>query len=210
MLASCGDAESHGKKPVQALRVAAGDATMTVEVCGLAGSTVAFMLFQDLDNDGQVSHRGRLVRTVKLQAEQAAGRFLMATLGAQIDGGPPVSGPDTFNVANTNALEHAGRARRVDYGEHAVAEEHTVVPKPGKTGELDAWLLGTTFDARRQGTVLNLLDAAPVEDGPVAQAVLLCMLPLGLPRQRHCGVGRAPSAWAATTMTHGQDDLHLP
>ena len=72
-----------------------------------------------------------------------------------------------------------GRARRFDYGEMAVAEEHIVVPKPGKTGELDAWLLGTTFDARRQTTVLNLLDAAHVEDGPVAQAVLPYMLPLG-------------------------------
>jgi len=60
-----------------------------------------------------------------------------------------------------------------------VAEEHIVVPKPGKTGELDAWLLGTTFDARRQGTVLNLLDAAHVEDGPLAQAVLPYLLPLG-------------------------------
>jgi carotenoid cleavage dioxygenase len=72
-----------------------------------------------------------------------------------------------------------GRARRYDYGEHLVAEEHVFVPKPGKTGELDAWLLGTTFDARRQATVLNLLDAAHIEDGPVAQAVLPYLLPLG-------------------------------
>ena len=86
-----------------------------------------------------------------------------------------------------NALLHGvqlldvetGRARRFDYGEHVVAEEHIVVPKPGKTGELDAWLLGTTYDARRQATVLNLLDAAHLEDGPVAQAVLPYMLPLG-------------------------------
>ena len=72
-----------------------------------------------------------------------------------------------------------GRARRFDYGEHAVAEEHVIVPKPGKSGELDAWLLGTVFDARRQATVLNLLDAAHIEDGPIAQAVLPYALPLG-------------------------------
>jgi all-trans-8'-apo-beta-carotenal 15,15'-oxygenase len=72
-----------------------------------------------------------------------------------------------------------GRVRRFDYGEHAVTEEHVIVPKPGKTGELDAWLLGTHFDARRQATVLNLLDAAHVEDGPIAQAVLPYALPLG-------------------------------
>ena len=72
-----------------------------------------------------------------------------------------------------------GRLRRFDHGEHAIAEEHVFVPKPGKTGELDAWLLGTTFDARRQATVLNLLDAAHIEDGPIAQAVLPYMLPPG-------------------------------
>jgi all-trans-8'-apo-beta-carotenal 15,15'-oxygenase len=74
----------------------------------------------------------------------------------------------------------SGRVRRFDYGEHCVVEEHVFVPKPGRSGELEAWLLGTTYDARRQATVLNLLDAAHVEDGPVAQAVLPYMLPLGL------------------------------
>lgn len=73
----------------------------------------------------------------------------------------------------------SGRAQRYDYGEHVVAEEHIMVPKPGKTGERDAWLLGTTYDARRQATVLNLLDAAHVQDGPIAQAVLPYTLPLG-------------------------------
>jgi all-trans-8'-apo-beta-carotenal 15,15'-oxygenase len=86
-----------------------------------------------------------------------------------------------------NALLHgvqltdmqSGRKRRFDYGEHIVAEEHILIPKPGKSGELDTWLMGTTFDARRQATVLNLLDAAHVEDGPIAQAVLPYWLPLG-------------------------------
>jgi carotenoid cleavage dioxygenase len=86
-----------------------------------------------------------------------------------------------------NALLHGvqmvdtqtGRTRRFDYGDHMVVEEHIVVPKPGKSGELDAWLLGTTFDARRQATVLNVLDAAHIEEGPLAQAVLPYVLPLG-------------------------------
>ena len=73
----------------------------------------------------------------------------------------------------------SGRARRFDYGDHCVVEEHILVPKPGKSGELDAWLMGTTYDARRQATVLNLLDAAHVEDGPIAQAVLPYTLPFG-------------------------------
>lgn len=72
-----------------------------------------------------------------------------------------------------------GRTRRFDYGRDAIAEEHVFVPKPGGRGELDAWLLGTSFDAKRQATVLNLLDAARLEDGPVAQAVLPYALPLG-------------------------------
>ena len=72
-----------------------------------------------------------------------------------------------------------GRRQRFDYGEQMVVEEHILVPKPGKSGELDAWLLGTTFDARRQATVLNLLDAAHIADGPIAQAVLPYLLPLG-------------------------------
>lgn len=74
---------------------------------------------------------------------------------------------------------HTGREQRFDYGAHQVAEEHVWVPKPGQTGERDAWLLGTSFDARRQATVLNLLDAAHIEDGPIAQAVLPYVLPLG-------------------------------
>ncbi len=86
-----------------------------------------------------------------------------------------------------NALLHGvqlrdiqgGRLRRYDYGADTVVEEHILVPKPGQTGELDAWLLGTTFDARRQATVLNLLDAAHIEDGPIAQAQLPYVLPLG-------------------------------
>jgi carotenoid cleavage dioxygenase-like enzyme len=72
-----------------------------------------------------------------------------------------------------------GRVRRHDYGAHQIAEEHVLVPKPGGRGELDAWLLGTSYDSRRQATVLNLLEAAHIEDGPVAQAVLPYALPPG-------------------------------
>jgi all-trans-8'-apo-beta-carotenal 15,15'-oxygenase len=53
------------------------------------------------------------------------------------------------------------------------------VPKPGKRHELDAWLVGTTFDARRQVTLVNVLEARLVNDGPIAQATLPYALPLG-------------------------------
>ena len=73
----------------------------------------------------------------------------------------------------------SGKLERYDYGEHMVAEEHLVVPKPGRSDERDAWLLGTTFDTRRQVTLVNVLDARRIADGPIAQAALPYWLPLG-------------------------------
>ncbi len=72
-----------------------------------------------------------------------------------------------------------GRVERHDYGQHTLVEEHVLVPKPGRSGERDAWLLGTTIDLRTQRTTLNLLDAARVADGPLAQATLPYLLPPG-------------------------------
>jgi len=100
---------------------------------------------------------------------------------------PPLGTPPASGAPAQPALLHglqlrdmdSGRTRRFDYGDPVVVEEHIWIPKPGQSGELDAWLLGTTFDARRQATVLNLLDAAHLEDGPIAQAQLPYALPLG-------------------------------
>jgi all-trans-8'-apo-beta-carotenal 15,15'-oxygenase len=72
-----------------------------------------------------------------------------------------------------------GRVDRFDYGEQMVVEEHIVVPKPRGANELDAWLVGTTFDAKRKVTMVNVLDARHVGDGPIAQATLPYWLPLG-------------------------------
>ena len=73
----------------------------------------------------------------------------------------------------------SGNVDRFDYGEDMVVEEHIVVPKPGATGERDAWLVGTAFDARKKVTRVNVIDARHVSDGPVAQATLPYWLPLG-------------------------------
>ena len=54
MVAAYGSAESYGKKPLVQVRVPAGDATMNVQLCGLSGTEVALMLFQDLDGDGKM------------------------------------------------------------------------------------------------------------------------------------------------------------
>ena len=53
------------------------------------------------------------------------------------------------------------------------------MPKRHGAAELDAWLLGTTFDARRQVTTVNVFDARRVSEGPVARAGLPHGLPLG-------------------------------
>ena len=71
------------------------------------------------------------------------------------------------------------QVQRYDYGRTTVVEEHIFVPKPGATHELDAWLLGTTFDMKRQVTRVNLLDARHLADGPIALATLPYLLPYG-------------------------------
>ncbi len=54
MIAAYADADSYGKKPVTSVRLPAGDAVMSFQLCGLNGNDVALMLFQDLDNDGKM------------------------------------------------------------------------------------------------------------------------------------------------------------
>ena len=197
---------------------------------------------------GQISPRGRLVRTSKLLAEQQAGRFLFDAFGMSMAHPAPIGGPDSLNPANTNAVEHAGRilalweggsayslspddlatqgpvawrddlrgvpfsahpkidtaghwwnigsagrhlvvwhidarGRRVDVqrGESpvprgmvhdmAVTQRHLVLPLPPVKLRFDEPTDGPRqFALARQATVLNLLDAAHIEDGPIAQA----------------------------------------
>lgn len=90
----------------------------------------------------------------------------------------PGRGETLFHGVQLRDLQ-TGAVQRHDYGADAVVEEHVLVPKPGRTGELDAWLLGTVFDAKRQVTLLNVLDARSLSNGPVAQAALPYWLPLG-------------------------------
>jgi len=54
MVAAFLTADTFGKKAVSALDMAAGEATMRFEVCGLAGDSVALTLYQDLDSDGKM------------------------------------------------------------------------------------------------------------------------------------------------------------
>jgi uncharacterized protein (DUF2141 family) len=55
MVAAYGDAESFGKKPLAQMRVPAGDAVTSFQLCGLVGDLVALTVFQDLDSDGKMN-----------------------------------------------------------------------------------------------------------------------------------------------------------
>ena len=86
--------------------------------------------------------------------------------------------PNWFHGLQLRDVE-TGRVQRHDYGLGTVVEEHVVVAKPGGRGELDAWLLGTTFDVAKGVTRVNLLDARRIADGPIATATLPYWLPYG-------------------------------
>lgn len=53
---------------------------------------------------GKVSHRGGLLATPKLKAEEAAGRLLYSGFAQTLPQSPPLNGPDTVNPANINLL----------------------------------------------------------------------------------------------------------
>ena len=62
----------------------------------------------------------------------------------------------------------AGRTRVFDFGADHVMDEMVFVPRPGGTAEDDGWLVGPTINLAARVTELHVLDAARIEDGPVA------------------------------------------
>jgi len=61
-----------------------------------------------------------------------------------------------------------GRSDAFDFGPDHVVEEMVYVPKAGRSGEAEAWLVGPSINLRRGVTELHAFDAAHVSDGPVA------------------------------------------
>ncbi len=53
---------------------------------------------------GRISHRGMMLATPKLKAEEAAGRLLHSGFAQTLPNSPPIAGPDTINPANINLL----------------------------------------------------------------------------------------------------------
>lgn len=73
-----------------------------------------------------------------------------------------------------------GHVDRYVYGSGWIAEEHLFVPRPGRTGERDGWILGTAYHWERERTMLAVFDAAALSAGPLATVHLAYGLPLGL------------------------------
>ncbi|MFN5349932.1 MAG: carotenoid oxygenase family protein [Polaromonas sp.] len=57
---------------------------------------------------GRISHRGTMLGTPKLKAEEAAGRLLYSGFAQTLPNSPPLAGPDTINPANINLLSLPG------------------------------------------------------------------------------------------------------
>jgi uncharacterized protein (DUF2141 family) len=55
MVAAYGDADSFNKKPLAQMRLPAGEAVTSFQLCGLSGDVVALTMFQDLDSDGKMA-----------------------------------------------------------------------------------------------------------------------------------------------------------
>jgi all-trans-8'-apo-beta-carotenal 15,15'-oxygenase len=87
----------------------------------------------------QVAHKGRFVRTVKFEREQAAGEFLTPTFGSPIKPKVATRGPDDFNTANTNAIEHGGRVLAMWEGGSAFELDPVTLATRGPVTWREGW-----------------------------------------------------------------------
>ncbi len=74
----------------------------------------------------------------------------------------------------------SGKAQHYRYGDDYLVEEHVFIPRPGSTRQDDGWLLGSALDCKRQATVLSVFDPHRINEGPIAQARMERVLPIGL------------------------------
>ncbi len=65
-----------------------------------------------------------------------------------------------------------------DFGDRVFTSEPVFVPDPGQTGEDAGWLLVELYDGDTRRSSLAVLDAARVEDGPVARVLLEHHVPI--------------------------------
>jgi carotenoid cleavage dioxygenase len=74
-----------------------------------------------------------------------------------------------------------GRHEHYRYGADVMVEEHVFVPRRGgNLREGDGWLVGTALDLARGQMLFSIFDAQRLADGPLAQASMPRVMPLGL------------------------------
>ncbi len=142
---------------------------------------------------GWIAHRGRVVRTPKLDREDAAGRRLYNGYGTHLEGAAPVRGPDNLNAANISVLHHGGEllalweggsATRLDeatlatrgfksWSPHLGGVPFSAHPKVDPDGTL--WNIGCAL-LPRPALVLYHIDS----NGRLVKAALVDAGPMGL------------------------------
>jgi all-trans-8'-apo-beta-carotenal 15,15'-oxygenase len=74
----------------------------------------------------------------------------------------------------------SGKTDRYRYGTDVMVEEHVFVPNPAGSGkEGDGWLVGTALDLKKKAMLLSVFDAMQLSKGPIAQATMERVMPLG-------------------------------
>jgi all-trans-8'-apo-beta-carotenal 15,15'-oxygenase len=72
-----------------------------------------------------------------------------------------------------------GRSDAFDFGDRVICEEAVFVPRPGRSGEAEAWLIAPSINLAEGVTELHAFDAARVADGPIASWRADVALPAG-------------------------------
>jgi all-trans-8'-apo-beta-carotenal 15,15'-oxygenase len=103
-------------------------------------------------------------------------RYAQVFSAARVDAG---DGPGFDAVMRMDVT--SGRHEVYRYGADVMVEEHVFVPRRHGSGrEGDGWLVGTALDLKREQMLFSVFDAQHLADGPVAQASLARVMPLGL------------------------------
>ncbi|MDI1281341.1 carotenoid oxygenase family protein [Brevundimonas sp.] len=72
-----------------------------------------------------------------------------------------------------------GRSDAFDFGDRVIIEEAVFVPRPGRSGEAEAWLIAPSINLAEGVTELHAFDAGRVADGPIASWRADVALPAG-------------------------------
>ena len=107
---------------------------------------------------GRIAHRGRTIRTPKLEREDAAGKRLVSGYGTHMPESAPARGPDGMNAANISVLHHGGDLLALWEGGSATRLDETTLAAQG----FKSWspqLRGVAFSAHPKidpdGTLWN-------------------------------------------------------